>query len=167
MSTTKKTDSITDASRLKGVWLKLQWITEHPDLGISFIRRDLALTIYEMKHHWTGKTSKTLCNEDNYRLTFKGSKYTKEHYHNLKKYCIKLCEDFIAGKIDTIEKLQAEIDVISQVHYVTQEENKRLSVIQTAHPDKTWEEHYEMAGIVLVDEVGTFNSDTGKITKIH
>lgn len=159
---------ITDEERLFSVWLKLQWLKQYPDkLSGTFVRRDMALIIYEMKHHWTGYASKKLCNEDNYRLTYRDpklGKFTKEHFLNLKKYTVQICKEFLAGKINTIEDLEKKIRQISNVHYVTPEENKQLAIIQTAHPDKYWKEHYELAGIELVKVRGTYNVDSGKVT---
>ena len=151
--------------KLKAVWNKLQWLNDE-DFTLDFVRRDIALTIFEMKHHWTGYASTTICNEDGYKLTGKNiKKATDEHFLNMKKYTIQICTEFLEGKIDSIEKLGRKINQINQVHHVSSAENTALRKVQTAHPDKYWKEHYDMVGIELIKVRGLFNVDTNRVTR--
>lgn len=161
-------------NKIKMIWSKLQWLKDG-DFSLDEVRREIALTVFEIPTKKTGYTSKTLCVIDNslgkdkynqkqgYRITGHGiQKPCEEHFLNMKKYTIQMCEDFLSGKINSIEKLTSKINQMTMVHLVTSSENHKLRTIQTNHPEKNWKEHYNMAGIELVKEVGTFNKNNGK-----
>lgn len=166
-------------NKIKMVWSKLQWLNDD-DFTLDEIRREIALTVFEIPAKKTGYVSKSLCvvdeslghdkygQEQGYRVTGKGVKSPcHEHFLNMKKYTIQMCEEFIAGKIDSVEKLTKKINQITMVHLVTSEENNKLRTVQTKHPEKSWKEHYNMVGIELIKEVGTFNKDNEKYRKTY
>ena len=65
--------------------------------------------------------------------------YFKEHGYN-------------GDGFDFDPKLVEMLDEYRQVHKVTKAENQRLRQYQLAHKFTTWEDTYQQAGIVLVDD---------------
>lgn len=65
--------------------------------------------------------------------------YFKEHGYN-------------GDRFDFEPKLVEMLDEYRQVHKVTKVENQRLRQHQLAHKFTTWEDTYQQAGIVLVDD---------------
>ena len=151
----------TNEMKIKMVWNKLQMLNEFP---LEYVRREIALTVFEMSTKYSGMISTSLTTDQGFRITGKGTKYTKEHFHNMKKYCIIMCEKFLSGEISNLEELTSFIEMITQVHYVTSEENTQLRLVQTSNPELSWQDHYRLAGITLVEERGTYNKDSGKKT---
>lgn len=119
----------------------------------NVLARAIGTVIFDIPVTRSGLISQALIDEYGYRPSV--SKCTNEHYHSRQESGVHLIG--MCRKGTDINEIRDFLKEASMVHLTTKEENLTLSQIQN-HPltkDLTWQEQYSLAGIELVEDVGT------------
>lgn len=90
---------------------------------------------------------------------YRKTRVTHEHFKTRTKTCREIVAKYLDGSL-TAEELENVIEEGRKVHYVEEQENLILRKYQQNEEINSWEEEYELAGIKLVKDPGTFGNKT-------
>ncbi len=90
---------------------------------------------------------------------YRKTRVTHEHFKTRTKTCREIVAKYLEGTLTALE-LEKVIEEGRKVHYVEEQENITLRRFQQDEDVSCWEEEYELAGIRLVKDPGTFGNKT-------
>lgn len=124
---------------------------DSPTNSSNDVARFIGGTIYELPFKFTGMVSSTLIDINGHRSKI----YTREHFYSRQQSGRIIIEQYINGTLDYRHLLML-LDMFRQVHYVTAQENTRLTPFQNKpeYRHLSWEEQYALAKVVLVKDPG-------------
>ena len=119
----------------------------------KILARCIGTMLYDVPMTRSGLVSVALLDEYGYRPSI--SQCCSEHFHSRQQSGYIIIE--MLKNDCSFEELCEFVDECTTVHLTTSHENHVLSTIQN-HPetkDLTWQEQYDLAGIELVEDIGT------------